>query len=288
MNLRQLECFHAVAKHLNFTRAAGELNMAQPAVSIAVQKLEHALRLTLFNRQDKRISLTAEGERLLHHSRLILSQLRDARREMAELSGLERGEVSIGIPSMLGSYYFPPLLMAFKHRYPDLKLSVVEAGTRAIQQMLFSGELDLGIVVDHNLPDTLETHGFLEEEMIVCVNREHPFAQQPSVSVEAFFAEELALFKPGYFHREFIDQLCQAHQLHPQIAFETNLIPLTKSIVANGFAITTFLRMVIAGDSELVAIPFSNPVHLKLAIACKRGGYLSRANRAFLDFMLAQ
>ncbi|WP_426416678.1 LysR family transcriptional regulator [Aestuariirhabdus sp. LZHN29] len=288
MNLRQLQCLQAVARHLNFTRAAEELKMAQPAVSIAIQKLEHSLQLTLFNRQDKRIALTADGERLLHHADIILAQLRDAEREMAELGGLERGEVSIGIPSMLGSYYFPPLLMAFKHRYPNLKLSVVEAGTRAIQQMLFSGELDLGIVVDHNLPPTLETHGFHEEEMIVCVHQDHPFAGQPAISFEDFFAEELVLFKPGYFHREFIDRICTEHDLSPRIAFETNLIPLTKSIVENGFAITTFLKMVIADDSKLIAVPFADPVRLKLAIACKRGGYLSRANRAFLDFMLAQ
>ncbi|MCL6416665.1 LysR substrate-binding domain-containing protein [Aestuariirhabdus sp. Z084] len=286
MNLRQLECFQAVARHRNFTRAAAELGMAQPAVSVTIQKLEQNLGLILFNRQEKQIALTAEGRRLLDHANHILRQLLDAKREMAELGGLEQGEVSIGMPGMLGSYYFPPILMAFKHRYPDLKLNVLEAGTREIQKMLFNGELDLGIVVEHELPDGLEIHRFHEESMIVCVHREHPFAELSEVSYQQFFAEELALFKPGYFHREFIDQICQQQGLKPRIAFETNLIALTKAIVENGFAISTFLEMVIKDDPDLIAIPFAQPVRLKLAIACKRGGYLSRANRAFLEFML--
>ncbi|MEH6648787.1 MAG: LysR family transcriptional regulator [Motiliproteus sp.] len=286
MDIRKLRIFHAVASYGSFTRAAEALPMAQPAVSIAIKKLEQQLDLLLFHRQDKKISLTAEGQVLLGHAERLLADLQQAQLEMDELKGLRKGEVRIGIPSMLGSYYFPELLMAFKARYPKLKLTVEEAGTRDIQQMLDKGELDLGIIVRDQLPEDLEAELFLREEMVVCVAPDHPFAEQDDVRVEDFFAEPLVLFKSGYFHREFIDRLAADSHSHLQVEFETNLISLIRSIVRKGFGVTTFLNMVVADDSTLVARSFAEPVWLDLCIAWKRDRYLSHADRRFVEFLL--
>ncbi|RDE18767.1 LysR family transcriptional regulator [Motiliproteus coralliicola] len=286
MDLRKLRIFVEVARHGSFSGAARALPLAQPAVSVAVQKLEQELDLLLFHRHDRRISLTSEGKVLLQHAQRMLEDLRQAQLEMDELKGLRKGEVRIGIPSMLGTYYFPELLMAFKQRYPQLKLSVEEAGARDIQQMIDAGELDMGIIVREQLPESLEAELFLREQMVVCLPPEHPLAAQPSVSFEQFFAEPLVLFKPGYFHRAFIDRLAQQTEYPMQIEFETNLIPLIRKIVGKGFGITTFLAMVAEGDSELAARPFSEPVWLDLCIAWKRGAYLSHADRSFVEFLL--
>lgn len=91
---------------------------------MAIAKLEQQLELRLFDRQDCNVRLTPEGEVLCRHAERLLLQMHQAEAEMAELKGLERGEVRIGIPYMMGSYYFPPILMAFKHRYPGLKIRV--------------------------------------------------------------------------------------------------------------------------------------------------------------------
>lgn len=286
MDLRKLTIFAAVADQGGFTRAADALHMAQPAVSIAVRKLEQGLDLQLFHRQDKGIQLTAEGRALRRHATRILEAVRDAQLEMDELRGLRKGEVRIGIPSMLGSHYFPEILMAFKQRYPDVDLSVVEAGTRDIQRLIERGELDLGIIVRDQLPDDLRARTFLREEMVACVPAEHPFAARASVDFDAFFAEQLVLFKPGYFHRELIDRLAERSGNRPRVAFETNLIPLIRAIVNKGFGITTFLRMVVEDDPQLHACSFDQPVWLELCIAWKRGAYLSHADRRFVAFLL--
>ncbi len=288
MEFRQLRMFLTVARLRSFTQAAEQLHIAQPAISIAIRKLEQELELTLLNRRDKQVSLTPEGAALLRHAERLLAGLDEARLEMRELRGLKKGEVRIGIPSMLGSYYFPRLLMAFKHRHPDLRLSVQEEGTRRIQQLIERGELDLGVIVRDEIPATLEAEVFLREEMVACLPRSHPLASAATISYEAFFAEQLVVFKEGYFHREFINNVSQRLGLEPQIAFETNLIPLMKSLVRQEFAISTFLRMVLADEPDLVAVPFTEPVFLDLSIAWKKGGYLAHADRAFLDFVLQQ
>ncbi|WP_036830295.1 LysR family transcriptional regulator, partial [Photobacterium sanctipauli] len=119
--------FKTLAECGNFTKAAQVLHIAQPALSIAIKKFEEQLGITLFDRNDRRVVLTPEGEVLLHHAKLILQNVQDATTAMEELKGLTIGEVKLGVPSSLGSYYLPEILMGFKSQYPDLKLTIVEA-----------------------------------------------------------------------------------------------------------------------------------------------------------------
>ena len=286
MDIKPLRYFQAIAEANSFTKAAEQLHVAQPAISMAIKKLEAELDLTLFHRHERQISLTDEGKKLLQHSRRILQAIDDARLEMEELKGLTKGEVRVGIPSMLGSYYFPPILMAFRHRYPELDLSVIEGGTWQLQQMLERGELDLAIIVADVLPQELQARTFLREQMLVTVAKDHPLAQQTVVSYDDFFREELVMFKEGYFHRKVVDRLAARTECTPNISFETNLIPLIKAIVNQGFGISTLLGMVIEEDPDLIGLPFEEPVWLDLSIAWRRDGYLSRANQAFVDFLL--
>lgn len=178
MDLRQLRFFTEIARTGNFTRAAERLRIAQPAVSVAIKRLEEELDLVLFNRQDKRVTLTAEGEIFLEHARGILDGIKAAELEMADLHGLNKGEVRIGIPPMLSAYFFPSILCDFAKRYPHLHLSVSGEGAWRIQQMISQGELDMGVIAGRNVPDTLEARHFLREEVVVCVPTDHPFARQ--------------------------------------------------------------------------------------------------------------
>ena len=106
------------------------------------------------------------------------------------------------------------------------------------------------------------------------------------VSITDFFKEELVLFRNGYFHRKLVDRLAAETGVQPVIGFETNLIPLIKSIIKQGFGISTLLAMAVADDPDLVDLPFTEPVYLDLCIAWRRDGYLSKANQAFVDFLL--
>lgn len=94
------------------------------------------------------------------------------------------------------------------------------------------------------------------------------------------------LFQDGYFHREFVEALARQTGLAANVAFQSNLIPLTKAIVRQGFGITTFLRRVV-DEPELAAVSFDPPTWLSLSLAWARDGYLSRAERAFVDFVIA-
>ncbi|MBY6185990.1 LysR family transcriptional regulator [Marinobacter hydrocarbonoclasticus] len=288
MDLRQLRNFVMVAEHASFTRAARVLGVAQPAVSTAIKKLETDLGLVLLHRQDKRVQLTAEGKELLPHAKAILERVEHATAAMNRLRDLDRGEVRIALPGMIGSYYFPALLMAFHHRYPELKLSLCEAGTREIQGMLERDEVDIGIIIEPTADQGLETVPLTRQEMIVAVGTDHPLASEEKIDIETFFQHELVMFKHGYYHRELINNLAKNLGVTPDIAFETNLIELIRSIVRQGFAITTVLKMVVEQDPDIRAIPFKEPLYMDLHVGWKSGRALTQADRTFLDFLLEQ
>ena len=287
MDTRLLTYFVTLAETVNFTRAAEQLHIAQPALSVAIKKLEQQLELTLFHRNERKVSLTHEGRVLLDHARIILQQIEDAGLAMAELRGLEKGEVRLGVPSMLGSYFFPEILMGFKSQYPNIKLTMVEAGAQSIRRMLTDGELDLGVINSDDAPESLATEHLITSQMVAVVGGEHELSHKKTIAFEDFFREELVMFKSGYFHREYIDDICQSHNLTAKIAFETNLLPLILKIVRNNFAITALLELVTDHEKGLVPVPFSKPVYLNIAMAWRKNGYLSLAERAFMEFARA-
>jgi len=286
MDLRQLRVFVEVARQGSFTRAAERLHVAQPAVSISIRKLEEELDFTLLNRQEKRVTLTAEGERLLDHAGRILEDCSAAAAEMAELRGLGKGEVRIGITPMMSSYYFPGIIREFRKRYPNLTLTVNGEGAASIQRLIARGEIDMGVIAGHKVPEGLECQRFLREEIVACVPADHPFAGRKAITCSDFLREPLIVFKEGYYMRELMDDLVEESGMKPQIVFETNLFSLVRSLIKERLGTSTFLRMVVRGDPELAAVSFDPPLHLDMVIAWKENRYLSRANRAFIDFLL--
>jgi len=286
MDLRQLRAFVAIARQRNFTRAAEQLHIAQPAVSMTIRKLEEELELTLFNRQDKRVSLTAEGEVFLRHAERILDGCEAAESEMADLRGLASGEVRIGIPPMMSTYYFPRVICEFCERYPGLQLSVHGAGAESIQRMIARGEIDMGVVAGDNVSDGLASRLVLREEIVIAAPVGHPLVGGKAVPMAEFLRQPLILFQEGYHMRELTDAAIHQSGRTPRVVFETNLFSLARSLVKEGLGISTFLRMVVAGDAELAAVSFDPPLYLDLHLAWKADGYLSRANRAFVDFLL--
>lgn len=285
MDTRHLKHFSAVVQCGSFTLAAQQLHIAQPALSISIKKFEQQLGVVLLKRDERKVTLTHEGQVLYEHATRILQQLEDAQLAMDELKGLVKGEVRLGAPSMMGSYFFPEIVMAFKSHFPLLKMTVIEAGTQSIRKMLLSCELDIGVILNHDLPPDLEIDPLLSSQMVAVVGKEHELAQRESIDFKTFFEHELVMFKPGYFHRDFIDKVCKEHKLSAHFSFETNLLPMILSIVKHEYAVTALLELVTEHEPDVRAIPFEPPVWLDLALAWRKEGYLSNADRTFIEFV---
>ena len=120
MEVHQLAYFESVSRHLHFTRAAEELNVAQPSVSQQIRKLEAELGTPLFHRMKRNVALTEAGTLFLRHARAVLQQLDEARVEVQELTGLRKGSLAVGAPPSVGTHLFPRALAAFSSRHPGI------------------------------------------------------------------------------------------------------------------------------------------------------------------------
>ncbi|MDF2153827.1 LysR family transcriptional regulator [Vibrio sp. CAU 1672] len=286
MELKQLLHFATVVETGTISAAARRLNLAQPAISTSIKKLEAELKTQLFHRRDKGVSLTEAGQQFLQHARQILQQTNDAKLAMQAIEGLDQGEVQIGLPSMMGSYFFPPILMAFRHQYPGLSLDIIDAGTRSIRQQLLDGELELGVVADKDLVPELSSEELIQEEMVVCMASDHPLAEKPLIEYRDFLAHDLVLFQKGYYFHTLIEKISREEQMRPNVAFSSNLLPLIKSVIRQGFAISPMWKVAIQDNDGIVTRPFAEPFCIDLSLAWRRDSYLSRANQVFRDFVL--
>lgn len=142
----RLKVFICVARHLNFTRAAQELLISQPAVTNHISELERQTGLMLFSRRGRGIQLTAEGSRMLEHAERIFADYRAMDEDLAALAGQRRGQLTIGASTSIAQYLLPPILARFNRRYPDVDVQLLSENTENIEQMLLSERVDLGMI----------------------------------------------------------------------------------------------------------------------------------------------
>ncbi|MDF2923148.1 MAG: LysR family transcriptional regulator [Paenibacillaceae bacterium] len=285
MDFRKLQHFMEVAATGSFTKASERLRLAQPAISKSIQKLEEDLGVTLFDRSEKAAALTTEGRVLLKHAQTILGKVEEARHELREMRDLQTGEVQIGLPSMFSSAYFPPIIKAFKKRYPSVHITVEEEGTVEIRSLIEHKKVDLGIIGYDPNEQELEVDLLLTDELMLCLPMEHPLAARQSVTLQEVLREPLVLFKEGYFQRKLLEEASAVSGIPLNVTFTTNQLSLIRSLVVEGLGVTLFLSMVPASDDRLCTVPLDPPVFIHLGVGRRRNTYLSIASRAFLDFL---
>jgi len=144
--LRQLKVFETVARHMSFSRAAEELHLTQPAVSTQVRQLENHVGLPLFEQLGKKIYLTPAGHEMLHYSRSIIQQFREAEDAMSQLKGISGGRLNVAVISA-GDYFFPRLLAEFMERHEGVTLNLAVHNREELLHQLAGNLTDLAVMV---------------------------------------------------------------------------------------------------------------------------------------------
>jgi len=192
--LRQLKVFETVARHLSFSRAAEELHLTQPAVSTQVRQLELHVGLPLFEQLGKRIYLTPAGTEMLHYSRCIIQQFREAEDAMAQLKGISGGRLNVAVISA-GDYFFPRLLAEFMNRHESVTLNLAVHNREELLHQLAGNLTDLAVMV--RPPEGMDTiaEAFAPHPYVIVAAPNHPLVRQRNIPLadlaeEAFVSRE--------------------------------------------------------------------------------------------------
>ena len=241
IELRHLRYFLAVAEELHFGRAAQRLNISQPPLSQQIQILEQQIGARLFARTNRSVSLTEAGRQFLADSRQILSQVDDAAARAARLHHGETGELRIGFTSSAPFIKaVSDTLSTFRRRYPDVHIQTRETNTREQIVPLNEGALDLGLMRNTHLPDTLVWERVLREPLLAMVPRDHPLASQPCVSLRELAREPFVFFDPhvGTGLYDDILGLMRRYDLTPAITQEVGEAMTIIGLVAAGLGVS--------------------------------------------------
>ena len=204
--LHQLKVFEAVARHTSFTRAAEELFLTQPTVSMQVKQLAKAVGLPLFEQVGKRLYLTQAGKELYTTCQEVFDRMSQFETSIAGLKGLKQGTLRISVVTT-AKYVIPRLLGSFCQRYPGIDISLTVTNHERVLENLSTNRDDLYIISQP--PDDLDIaiHPFLENPLVVLAWRSHPLAQERHIPLKRLAEEPFIMREPGSGTRQSVQRL---------------------------------------------------------------------------------
>jgi DNA-binding transcriptional LysR family regulator len=285
MELRQLRYFAAVAHHRSFTVAARELNVAQPALSQQVRRLEQELGIELLRRTTRRVELTEAGELALARASRALAESEALRAEVDAVRGLTRGTLSLGMLPAIGKLDPAPLLAAFGMQYPAIEVRLVEDTLVGALALLRADRLDLafGLVEPDQAGEGIGGERLFQEELAVIVAEHHRLAKRRSVRFGDLAGEPLVAFLRGSAVRQRLDAELERAGAGRSASFESNHISTVRALVAHGLGVSLVPRSFALGDGPPVAVlRVAPPARMPVSILYRADRTRPPAAEAFL------
>lgn len=180
----RLKVFYTVALRLNFTKAATELYISQPAVSKHIQELEETYKTKLFERNGSKIALTPAGEILLKHTKNIFEIYRKIDFDMSSFINERQGLLRLGASTTISQYIIPPVLARFHQKQKDIKVNLVNGNTEQIENALLNKEIEIGIVEGQSKNQSIKYISFLKDELVLVCNTKNPLVKQHQISLD--------------------------------------------------------------------------------------------------------
>jgi DNA-binding transcriptional LysR family regulator len=288
VTLRQLKIFEAVARHLSFSRAAEELHLTQPAVSMQVQTLEDIAGLPLTEQAGKKVRLTAAGEEVARQARRVAEQLREAGEALAALKGVEAGRLRIGVVST-AKYFAPSLLAEFRRRHPGVELELTVHNRGTIVRHLAENSIDLAIMGSppSGLPTVAQI--FAEHPLVFIAAPNHPLADKRRIDPQRLSQETLLIREPGSGTRAALERYLEEHQVSAGATMELGSNETIKQAVMAGLGLafisehTTGLERSVGRLVRLNVI--GTPVKRQWRLVYRTDKRLMPAATAFVRFM---
>lgn len=286
MELRQMEYFRRAAHLRSITKAAGELHVSQPSVTIAIQKLEEELGVPLLDRSQKQIALTREGQVCLRRMDDILARVRDLVSEMGDYRSAQKGMIKIGITPVIGAYFLPAALARFHKLHPRIQVAVIEEGSLSLRKRLERGELDLTMMIISKTSAHLETVPVAKGQLLACFARHNPLARLEKIPFARLRDQPFIMFREDTYSRKLILDECARNRFTPRIVFSSSQIETVMGMVGHGVGISFLLDTIVTKYPEVVGRPLAKPLLLEAGLAWSKDRYLSKAAQLLMNSFL--
>jgi len=284
MDLLHLKYFQTVARTEHMTRASRELNVAQPALSMTIAKLEEDLGVALFDRVGRRIRLNEYGRAFLGRADQALAVISEGRRELADMVGSRSSSVSLAVTTL---NRLSEVMAPFLERHPDIRFSITQASSDQDKlRLLELREVDYFLMTDAVDREDIAEVPLLTEEIVLAVPSSHKLAAFDRIQLVAAAQEDFIGLKEDYSYRRMADSFCAEAGFVPRMVCECDEPAAIPGLVRSGLGVA-FLPAA-AARAEHASLKFlrieSPDCRWTLRLAWLKERYLSRAARTFADF----
>lgn len=289
MEITQLEFFLKVVEEGSFSRAAERAFRTQPAVSLAIRRLEEEIGAPLFDRAQKTPTLTEVGEVFHDYARRIISLRDEARGVVAELRELRAGRVRIGANESTSLYLLPDVILAFRARHPRVKVEIYRHPSDQLPREVLDRNVDFALTANEPADRDLEAFPVLKDELVLILSPSHPLARRDSVTVRELGAESFLAHNVKTASRVKVIETFAKHRTPLNIALELATVETIKRFVQREVGLAFVPRMCVAEELErgaLATVPVRGLAYTRMLWAIhRRGGALSPAATAFLKIL---
>lgn len=226
----RLKVFYVVAQRLNFTKAAAELFISQPAVSKHIHEIEVYFETKLFDREGNRITLTNSGQILLSNVEKIMDIYRNIETEIATSQDISKGTLKIGASTTVAQYFLPKYIASFRTKFPTVQISMLSDNTERIENLLLDNKIDMGVVEGHSKRSTLKYQHITKDEIVLCTRVNNHHIQKTSIRLEDLKKLPLILREPGSGTLDVIASKLREHGLHMSDLNQQMVLQSTESI----------------------------------------------------------
>ncbi|KJH73446.1 LysR family transcriptional regulator [Aliterella atlantica] len=287
--LHQLKVFEAVARHSSFTRAAEELFLTQPTVSMQVKQLAKAVGLPLFEQVGKQLYLTTAGQELYATCHDVFEKISQFEIVVADLKGLKQGGLRLSTITT-AKYVIPRLLGPFCQRYPGIDVSLTVTNHERVLENLLHNRDDLYIVSQTPEDIDVSFHPFLENPLVVLAPRSHPLAGEKNIPIESLADEPFIMREPGSGTRKAVQALFERHGVSVKVKLDLGSNEAIKQAIAGGLGLSVLSRHVLALEglnSQITVLDVQEfPIKRYWYVVYPTGKKLSVVARTFFEYLL--
>ncbi len=248
MELAQLRQFLAVAEAQNFTRAADQIQLSQPALSRSIGRLEEELGQPVFERQTRKVALTDAGQLLQSRAQQILAMVDDTVAEISDDG--ESGRIRLAAIPTIAPFYLPELLQRFASDFPRANVTVQEDTTDNLMKRCTQGEIDLAIVALPITAKYLEVETLFDEELLLVVAPDHPLASKKQVRMTDIEPLPFVLLDEAHCLSDNIQTLCRQRSFHPISVERTSQLATVQELVSLDHGVSMVPEMAVNVDAS--------------------------------------
>jgi len=286
---RRLKIFHTVARLLNFTKAAEELHMTQPAVTFQIRQLEEQFNTRLFDRTHNKVTLTDVGKQVYSYSERILKLYEEMTRNITEMTGDVSGAVTLGASTTIAEYMLPLLIGEFKNKFPEVMINLRESNTEDIVSMVENNDIDLGIVEGSVNNKNLVVEECKMDHLVVIMPNNHMLASEKKLRVEDFVSYPFISREHGSGTQEVITNYVEKHGNGEDlnICFELSSPEAITGAVEAGMGLSIVSRATIIKELKLgtlTAVELRPSLERPFSFVRQRYKFKSRAADQLLSF----